>query len=148
MVEGGWKKKATAEVTSDETSKYFGKGCSSTTANEEGRISRIWWNAKKSRNPNAKDDARIDANYRFVVLLTRKSKSPFRIRLKLNVDAVHMGLGYRLKGGSSKVAVEEESLDLITDPATHYEGDCEGISRMSLGRMRKKGRLAKLSSVA
>jgi hypothetical protein len=144
---GKLKQMSVKEVTSTGSVDYFGKGCSGTVASPEGRISGIWWNVKKSSDPNVKDDAGIDANYRFAVLLTRKSQSPFVIRIKMDVEVANMGMRYRLKGGASKVLVGGDSLSLIANPKTYYEGDCTGFSRYNLGRLRRRQEMANLASV-
>jgi hypothetical protein len=66
---------------------YFGKAAAETVVNDKGIHSGVWWNVKQSTNPHAKDDAGIEPNYRFAVLLTRRKDSDFQARLRLVVDA-------------------------------------------------------------
>jgi len=142
----GIKETTTQEAETSSVRKYFGRGASGTVADDEGNNSSIWWNVKRSSDPNAtKDEVGVDANYRFAVLLTRQNKDDFRIRLKLFVDA-----GWRNKAKnlfSQTTIIKGELPSLIFRPRVWYEGECEGIDRRRLGRFNEKGRLAELTNI-
>lgn len=123
---------------------YFDKGASATVANERGRHSGIWWNVKQSTNPHAKDDAGIESNYRFAVLLTRKNDSEFQVQLRLLVDA---GWRHRVENHFSRgITVTGDNPDLNFSPVTRrYEGNCTGINRKRLGRFKDRAELKRLT---
>lgn len=93
------------ETTTRTTRRYHGTGSSGTLANSEGRITGIWWNVKRSSDPDAGDDAGIAANYRFAILLTRESRrAEFRMGLEMVVDA---GWKYKLESRFSRIKVDD-----------------------------------------
>jgi hypothetical protein len=127
------------------TENYYGKGVSSTRAEEDGSRPGIWWNVKKSSDPDSKDDAGIESNYRFAVLLTRKNRERFNARMKLLVDA---GWRFRAENRLSQVKyIKGQSPNLAFSPQIWYEGNCKGINRKRLGNFVKDGKLAKLTTM-
>jgi hypothetical protein len=142
---GGVKHTESTEKITNTTQHYYGKGSSGTICNDAGTTTGIWWNVKKSSNPDAKDDAGIDSNYRFAVLVARHSNTPFHARMKLLVDA---GWRFRAENRGSLVSfVKGESPSLIFDPQTWYEGDCAGIDRKRLGQFLEKKKVAGLTKI-
>ena len=123
---------------------YFGKAAAETVANNKGIHSGVWWNVKQSTNPHAKDDAGIEPNYRFAVLLTRENNSDFQARLDLVVDA---GWRHTVKNNfSQKVTGAGKKPNLNFSPTTlHYEGNCTGINRKRLGKFKSCAELQKIT---
>jgi hypothetical protein len=123
---------------------YFGKSAAATLVNDKGVHSGVWWDVKQSTNPHAKDDAGIEPNYRFAVLLTRKNDSDFQARLCLEVNA---GWRHRVENNfSQKVTGAGKKPNLTFSPATlHYEGNCTGINRKRLGRFKSCAELQKVT---
>jgi hypothetical protein len=80
----------------------------------------VWWNIKKSSDPNPGDDAGIKANYCFAVLRTSESDAQIRIKLQLLVDAGWKHIFPRTLDGV-KVKVQKEEGSLILDPRTRYK---------------------------
>ena len=140
---------ASLEVTDQRESnykdRYFSKGSSSTRLNAQSSRSGIWWNVKKSSDPDARDDAGIKANYQFAVLLTRPHNDRFSAKLTLLVDA-----GWRFK---TEIQIPQKvkdskgaSTSLVFSPEVWYEGTrLPGIERTRLGEFRKSDMLVKLT---
>jgi hypothetical protein len=141
---------ASLEVTDQRESnfkdRYYGKGSSSTRLNAQSSRSGIWWNVKKSSDPDAHDDAGIKANYQFAVLLTRPNNDLFRAKLTLLVDA-----GWRFK---TEIQIPQKvkdnkgasSTSLVFSPEVWYEGTrLLGIERTRLGEFVKSDTLVKLA---
>jgi hypothetical protein len=148
---------------------YFIKGSSNTRVDDDsGRRYGVWWNVKKSNNPDTRDDAGIPPNYLFAVLLIRANDStPFEARFRLFAEAgwahkkeriVELVTRHMMKKGRLSSAHRPLSQELanfaagdyegtpkptVFDPRTKFEGDCQGIDRMQLGKY-KEGELAKL----
>jgi len=124
---------------------YFGKTAAETVVNDKGVHSGVWWNVKQSTNPHAKDDAGIEPNYRFAVLLTRRNDSDFQARLRLVVDA---GWRHRVENTfSQKVTGAGKKPNLTFSPVTlHYEGNCTGINRKRLGRFKNRAELQRVTN--
>jgi hypothetical protein len=123
---------------------YFGQGASATISNEKGIHSGVWWNVKQSTNPHAKDDAGIESNHRFAVLLTRKDDSDFQARLCLLVDA---GWRHRVENrfsGGMTFSAENPNLN-FSPTIRHYEGNCMGIDRKRLGKFKDPAALSHLT---
>jgi hypothetical protein len=127
----------------DSIYRYFGKGASAITVDEEGKRSGIWWNVKQSSIPYARDDAGIDPNYHFAVLLTRarNDKEVFKVRINLEV---HAGLGYLFENGFSHVIRVK---DLDVDPRIWYVGDCKDIDRRRLEDFEAREKLVALTMI-
>ncbi len=123
---------------------YFGKAAAATVINEKGIHSGVWWNVKQSTNPHAKDDAGIEPNCRFAVLLTRRDESDFQAHLRLAVDA---GWRHRIENHfSQRIKVPGKEPDLTFSPATdHFEGNCTGIDRKRLGIFKDRAELQRLT---
>ncbi|CZR60632.1 uncharacterized protein PAC_10528 [Phialocephala subalpina] len=128
----------------DSEDNYFGKGSSATIVDNDGKTSGIWWNVKQSSWSNAKDDAGIDPNYRFVVLLTRAKDDKAVFNVKFNLK-IHAGLEYWLENSMSHATHIE---DLSVDPRTWHVGECEAIDRESLGHFQKPENLTTLTKTA
>jgi len=141
--------------------RYFIKGSSNTRVDDDsGRRNGVWWNIKKSNNPDAGDDAGIPPNYLFAVLLTRTNDStPLEARFRLLAKAGIADKRERVieivtrpftkkRGMGRRSSVHRLSQDLmnfaardfdhaakptIFDPRTKREGDCQDIDRLQLG---------------
>jgi hypothetical protein len=123
--------------------RYSGKAASSTRVDKKtGKQSGVWWNVKKSTDPDKSEDG-INSNHHFAVLLTRVNKSDFQVRVRLFVDA---GWRYLAENGGSKVKkIDGKSPDLRFSPELWYEGKCEGIDRKRLGIFHNDGKLTELT---
>lgn len=121
--------------------KYFSKGASAITVVFDGKRSGVWWNVKQSSIPDAQDDAGIDPNYRFAVLLTRgkDDKEVFKVKICLEI---HAGIEYLVENRWKHV-IEAESLSV--DPRVWYVGDCRGIDRRRLEEFEMRGKLTDLT---
>ncbi|KUJ15913.1 uncharacterized protein LY89DRAFT_98879 [Mollisia scopiformis] len=142
---GGAKIGIGREVTRSRTSrsihKYFAKGSSATTVDDDGKCSGIWWNVKQSTIPDAQDDAGIDPNYCFAILLTRERNDKAVFKVKINLEA-HAGLSYLLENKFSHVIHVK---DLNVDPRTWHVGPCRSIDRERLGHFLKPENLVALT---
>lgn len=123
--------------------RYSGKAASNTRVNKKtGRKSAVWWNVKKSTDPDKSEDG-INSNHHFAVLLTRDNKSDFQARIKLFVDA---GWRYMAENGGSKVKkIDGKSPNLTFSPGTWYEGKRQNIDRKRLGIFQNDDKLAELT---
>jgi len=125
--------------------RYAGRAASSTRVNiKTGRSSGVWWNVKKTTDPNKSDNG-INSNYCFAVLLERDDKSDFEVGLNLMVDA-----GWRFlaeNGGSRETKIDGKSPHLKFVPGIWYEGNCLGIDRKKLDLFRDQDRLADLTKL-
>lgn len=152
---------------------YFSKGSSNTRVDEDSnRRYGVWWNVKKSTNPKTGDDAGIPPNYLFAILLTRSNDStPFEAHFRLFAEAgwahkkekiveiVARHLTTKGKGRPSAAnrPLSQELADfaagnyegrpkpMVFDPRIKFEGDCQGIDRMQLGKYKKDEELEKLT---
>jgi hypothetical protein len=125
--------------------RYSGKAASNTRMDKKtGRQSGVWWNVKKSTDPDKSEDG-INSNHQFAVLLTRDNKSDFQARIRLFVDA---GWRYMAENGGSKVKkIDGASPNLRFCPGTWYEGNCHNIDRKRLEVFRRDGKLAELTKL-
>ncbi|KAE8453928.1 hypothetical protein EG329_007704 [Mollisiaceae sp. DMI_Dod_QoI] len=124
---------------------YFAKGASAICEDGDGKRSKVWWNVKQSTVPNSKDNAGIDPNYRFAVLLARgkDDKAPYRVKIDLEV---HAGWEYLFEHGLSNTI---HAKDLDIDPRTWHVGvDPRSINREKLGLFEKPEYLASLTKSA
>lgn len=124
--------------------RYSGKAASNTRINKSGKRSGVWWNVKKSTDPDKSEDG-INSNYRFAVLLTRDNKFDFQVKIRLFVDA-----GWRFlaeNGGWRVKKIDGCSPNLRFSPGVWYEGNCQGIDRKRLGIFRNDGKLADLTKL-
>lgn len=123
--------------------RYSGKAASNTRIDKKtGRQSGVWWNVKKSTDPDKSEDG-INSNHHFAVLLTRNNKSDFQASIRLFVDA---GWRYRAENGGSKVKkIDGKEPNLRFSPGTWYEGNCEDIDRKRLAVFRNDAKLAGLT---
>jgi hypothetical protein len=148
---------------------YYDKGSSSTTVDETGRRTGVWWNAKKSSAPGLKDDAGLQPNYLFAILLTRSSATaPFEARMHLAIDAWQKDK--KVKSSqlfSEDIAVkrpkaiqrlssrwikpaedaEGDAAPITFDPKVMLEGQCDKIDINRLARYKDGQELAKLTII-
>lgn len=148
---------------------YFGKGSSSTRPDASHRKCGVWWNVKKSSDPDSKDDAGIRPNYRFAVLLTRGHRTEtFEAHIQLTIKA---GSARRSQMFGPETAVSRPALmkrlseallgdevssakliPVVFDPKIKREGKCDGIDgkmidRKNLGKWADHERLAQLTLI-
>lgn len=109
-VNAGWKITKGKQIDSEDH--YFGKGSSATIVDNDKKTSGVWWNVKTSSWSNAKDDAGIDPNYRFAILLIRRRDDKAAFRVKFNLR-VHAGVEYLIE---NKFAHGTHVDDLIINP--------------------------------
>jgi hypothetical protein len=148
---------------------YFSKGSSNTRCDASGRRYAVWWNVKKSSNPNSKDDAGIHPNYRFAVLLKRNHETePFeaQVQLTIKADSARRSQMFGPETAINRPALikrlseallgdEVNSAKLIPvvfDPKIKREGKCDGIDgkmidRKNLGKWADHERLAQLTLI-
>jgi hypothetical protein len=152
---------------------YFSKGSSNTRVDEDSnRRYGLWWNVKKSTNPKTGDDTGIPPNYLFAVLLTRNNDStPFEAQFRLYSEAGWAHKREKMieiitchlttKGNKEKPSLAHRPLSqdladfgagngyrpkpMIFDPRIKYEGDCQGINQMHLGKYKNEDELEKLT---
>jgi hypothetical protein len=80
------------ETVSNQNEKSFikrfsGKAASGTRVHKKaGKRSGVWWNVKKSTDPDKSNDG-INSTHQFAVLLTRNDQSDLQARPRLFIDA-------------------------------------------------------------
>lgn len=170
----GSEKQETDELEYSTKVHYFSKGSSNTRVDEDsGRRYGVWWNIKKSTNPKTGDDAGIPPNYLFAVLLARADNStPFEAQFRLYAEAgwAHkkekmveiITRHLKTKGSKDSPSSDRRSLSqeladfaagnyegrpkpMIFDPRIKFEGDCQRIDRMQLGKYKNEDELVKLT---
>jgi hypothetical protein len=141
--QAGITEKVTKEEEERFVKRYSGKAASNTRVDKKlGRRSGVWWNVKKSTDPDKSEDG-INSNHHFAVLLNREKNLEFQARIRLFVDA---GWRYRAENGGSKVKkIDGSSPNLRFCPAIWYEGNYKCIDRKRLGVFQSDAKLAELT---